>query len=237
MGPSPSTAHPRPTQPRSHGAAIIAALLLSPLVNLLINRALDRSWHGQSVPSIGLGPGHWLFGLSTVMVAAIGTVLLLWCVGRRLRPGRQSRWLLELLGAITTVQALLNGALVMIAISSYQIGSLFLLLIGAGLYAVLNAIFLFWYWCLDHPDFGRGQPRFPTTSDDPRRGLIAFPEGDKAGSLIDYLYFTVLSSNTLGPPENHQINGDHLKLVQLSQSISMLVLLVVVVARAINTLG
>jgi len=198
----------------------------------VINRALDHGWHQQNRPSVPIAPGHWLFALSTVLVAVIGAVLALWLLQRRQQPGRSARRLLELLGAITTLQALLNGALVLIAISLLKLGSVQLLLIGTGLYGVLNAIALFWYWCLDHPGFGSGLGHACD-----RRGAVVFPEGENAGSVLDYVYLTVLSSNTLGPPENHQLFGAPMKLLALMQSSVMLALLVIVVARAINTQG
>jgi len=221
-----------PQHTQQDGAGVVLVLLLSPLINLGINRALDHGWHQQSNPQVAVAPGHWLFGLATLLVAVIAAVLVLWLLQRQLRPGRRARRLLELLGAITTLQALLNGALVLIAISALQLGSVQLLLIGTGLYAVLNAIALFWYWYLDHPGFGSGQGPSST-----REGVIVFPEGERGGTLLDYIYFTVLSSNTLGPPENHQLHGAAGKVLQLLQSSVMLGLLVIVVARAINTLG
>ena len=222
------------------GAAVLAILMLSPLINVLINRTLDRSWHLQSSEKLSVGPGHWLFTMSGLLVMAIAAVLLLWTLWRYQHPGRRARRLLELLGVITTLQALLNGALVLIAISSLKLGSMALLLIGAGIYAVLNAIALFWYWCLDHPGFGSGlsDPTQLRQGGVERRGLIVFPEGLSATiCVVDYLFFTVISSNTLGPPENHTVVGHEAKLLQLAQSTMMLVLLVIVVARAINTLG
>jgi hypothetical protein len=53
---------------------------------------------------------------------------------------------------------------------------------------------------------------------------------------LDYLYFTVMTSNTMGPPENHSVVGNKAKILQLLQSSAMLILLVIVVSRAINTL-
>lgn len=220
-------------QPLPHkGGAVVGLLLLSPLINLIINRTLDHSWHLQNRVSMPVAPGHWLFSLASVLVGVIGAVLVLWLVQRRRRPGQNARRLLELLGAVTTLQALLNGVLVVIAISFLNLGSVQLLLVGTGLYGVLNAIALFWYWCLDHPDFGSG-----LAQSCPRRGRVVFPEGESAGSILDYLYLTVLSSNTLGPPENHQVIGAPTKLLALAQSSVMLALVVVVMARAINTLG
>ena len=208
-------------------------LLLSPLISLVINRALDHSWHQENGPRVaGVAPGHWLFTLSTALVAVIGAVLALWLLQRWRQPGRSARRLLELLGAITTLQALLNGVLVLVAMSLLKLGSVELLLIGTGLYSVLNTIALFWYWCLDHPGFGSGRAQ-----DCARSGTIVFPEGDSGGSVLDYMYLTILSSNTLGPPENHQLFGAPTKLLALAQSCVMLALVVLVVARAINTLG
>ena len=125
-----------------------------------------------------------------------------------------------------------NDLVVVIAMSVLRLGSVTLLLIGTGLYIVLNSIALFWYWCLDHDHFGSGLMDRPC-----RRGGFVFPEGDAAGGLFDDLYFTVLSSNSLGPPESHHLLGFRFKLIQLIQSSLMLALLVIVVARAINTLG
>jgi hypothetical protein len=52
--------------------------------------------------------------------------------------------------------------------------------------------------------------------------------------MLDYVYLTVMISNTLGPPENHSAVGDRVKMLQLIHSTTMLMLLVVVVSRAIN---
>lgn len=222
-----------PKDSHQGGGAVVGMLLLSPLISLVINRALDHSWHQQNGPVVPVvAPGHWLFTLSSALVAVIGAVLALWLLQRWRRPGRSARRLLELLGAIATLQALLNGVLVLIAISVLKLGSVELLLIGAGLYGVLNAITLFWYWCLDHPGFGSGRNQVCA-----RRGAVLFPEGESGGSVVDYVYLTVLLSNTLGPPENHQLFGTPTKLLALAQSSLMLALMVIVVARAINTLG
>jgi len=40
----------------------------------------------------------------------------------------------------------------------------------------------------------------------------------------------------LGPPESHSVVGNKVKILQLMQSSAMLILLVIVVSRAINTL-
>jgi hypothetical protein len=53
---------------------------------------------------------------------------------------------------------------------------------------------------------------------------------------IDYLFFTILCSNTLGPPEGHLVFGRRTKLLQIGHTITTLVVFLVLVARAINTL-
>jgi len=88
-----------PQHSRQGGPLVVLVLLLSPLINLAINRALDDGWHQQNNPQVAVAPGHWLFGLATLLVA----------------------------------------------ISVLKLGSVQLLLIGTGLYAVLDAIALFWY--------------------------------------------------------------------------------------------
>jgi hypothetical protein len=46
-----------------------------------------------------------------------------------------------------------------------------------------------------------------------------------------------MTSNTLGAPENHSPVGSRLKSIQLLHSSLMLVLLVIVISRAVNTMG
>jgi hypothetical protein len=46
-----------------------------------------------------------------------------------------------------------------------------------------------------------------------------------------------MTSNTLGAPENHSPVGTKVKLIQLLHSTLMLVLLVIVISRAVNTLS
>jgi hypothetical protein len=68
----------------------------------------------------------------------------------------------------------------------------------------------------------------------PREAVLA--DGRWLPNLLDYLYLTVMTSNTLGPPENHTPVSRSIKLVQIFHSTTVLVLLVLVVSRAVNTL-
>ena len=119
---------------------------------------------------------------------------------------------------------------------AFKVESTDLLVISAGLYVSLNIVFLFWYWYFDYP----AQVRRLHHPESPRQ--ISFPANKLIGkaawvpSFLDYLYLTMMVSNTLGPPEDHSPVGDRVKVVQLVHSTAMLVLLVIFVSRAINTL-
>jgi hypothetical protein len=110
------------------------------------------------------------------------------------------------------------------------------LIFRGALYLSTNLIFFFWYWFIDYPEQLRHLSD-PTDLPD-----ILFPE--QSGNLvalwkphpIDYLFFTILCSNTLGPPEGHLVFGRRTKLLQIGHTITTLVVFLVLVARAINTL-
>ena len=55
--------------------------------------------------------------------------------------------------------------------------------------------------------------------------------------FIDYLFFAMVASNTLGAPEGHGVLGPRLKLAHLVHSLCMTGIFIVIVARAINTLS
>lgn len=121
-------------------------------------------------------------------------------------------------------------------IFTVKIQSVSLLLIAVGNYLSLTLVFLFWYWYLDYPTHIR-HLHHPGTALE-----ILFPENSTGADgrwlpgFFDYLFFTVISSNTLGPPESHLVLGRRAKLVQMLHSLIMLMLLVIVVSRAVNTL-
>ncbi|MFN9645715.1 MAG: hypothetical protein ACK6BG_11495 [Cyanobacteriota bacterium] len=122
-------------------------------------------------------------------------------------------------------------------IFAYQIQSVFLLAISLGIYISVNIVFLFWYWYADYPS----QVQHLQHPESPIQ--IAFPGNgaatSKAGlpSFFDYLYLTIMVSNTFGPPENHSACGTKVKLLQMIHSVIMLVLLAIFLSRAINTLA
>jgi hypothetical protein len=85
--------------------------------------------------------------------------------------------------------------------------------IALGLYCSLNLIFLFWYWFIDYPGQVRHlhHPEHLCQIIFPREAVSA-----NAGWLpgcLDYLYFTVMTSNTLGAAGDRDLaGGEHAEL-------------------------
>ena len=125
----------------------------------------------------------------------------------------QIRRTLLAFGILSTLDLLLNLVTITAGIYSFKLGSFYLLVIALGLYCSLNLIFLFWYWFIDYPGQVRHlhQPQHLCQIIFPREAVSA-----NAGWLpgcLDYLYFTVMTSNTLGAPENHSPVGTKVKLI------------------------
>ena len=153
-----------------------------------------------------------------------------------LRHRRRIRHSLFLFGLFSSLYLISNLIGIAYGIFAYKIKSIFLLAISIGVYFSVNIVFLFWYWYVDYP----GQVRH---LHHPESSLqITFPisgstaEGIWIPSFIDYLYLTIMVSNTLAPPENHSTFGAQAKLIQMIHSGIMLVLFVIFISRAINTL-
>ena len=54
--------------------------------------------------------------------------------------------------------------------------------------------------------------------------------------LVDYGFFPLISGNTFGAPEGHGVIGARLKWTQVVHTLRMILVFIVIVARAINTL-
>jgi hypothetical protein len=116
------------------------------------------------------------------------------------------------------------------------------------LYLGISLIFLFWYWHIDNPlrcsDSLWEQEQAATIS---MPYGIVFPEetleravlqSDRwQPAFIDYVYFTILSSNCFGPPEGHLLVGWPIKLLHSVHSLVMITVIIVILARAISTLS
>jgi hypothetical protein len=179
---------------------------------------------------------HWFFTILSSALEAVLVVMALVMVKSIFHQVRFFRKLLLCFGTLATVDLALNLIVVNIGIYSFKMGSFLLLSLSTGIYISLNLVFFFWYWYDDYPTQVRRliHPEAPCSILFPREAVEA--NARWLPSALDYLYFTVITSNTLGPPENHTVLGSRAKILQLLQSFWMLILLVIVVSRAINTL-
>ena len=162
---------------------------------------------------------------------------------RRLRP--QTLWLAASLASGMSAVNLCSEILV---IYRLHVGSYALLFESLLLYGAITLNFLVWYWLVDHI------PRYPGQLWDspPPAGSVSmpygivFPEEALERELLnsetwqpgfgDYLYFTILSSNCIAPPEGHMLIGMPIKRLHMLHSVMMMSVFIVILARAINTL-
>jgi len=212
----------------------ILALALSPVCNYLLQMLVMGQYQKAPDPQPAWLPGvikasYALFGCT---LPALLTLLFRTSIHR----SADVRRLLAGFGIACSLTLLLNIVIVNLAIVQNKLQSYDLLLEAFLLYISMNLIFFFWYWYVDYPEQLR-HLNDPTDLPD-----ILFPE--QAENLaprwkphpIDYLFFTILCSNTLGPPEGHLVFGRRTKLLQIGHTITTLVVFLVLVARAINTL-
>jgi hypothetical protein len=148
----------------------------------------------------------------------------------------QARRSLARFGALASIYLLLNLLIVSYGIWVFKVQSYLLLLSSICAYISVNIIFAFWYWYVDFPTqvqrlhhpLAAVELSFPQRID---------PEELWLPDFLDYLYFTVNISNTFGSPENHSPYGKASKTIMIIHASTMMVLLVIFVSRAINTLS
>lgn len=225
--------------PKWHQNVIyIGALGLSLPINVAI-AALTLRKVGQPfvLPEwLPLASTHAL-PLATILLQSILALLLINLVRTMLFRHRRIRGTLLALGVMVTASLILNVVRIGHLICIIPVIDATYLLQASGLaYCSITLTFLFWYWFLDYPTQVRHRHR------QDNRCAIVFPaeavlaDANWLPNPLDYLYLTLMINNTLGPPENHTPVSRSIKLVQLCHSTTMLVLLVLVVSRAVNTL-
>lgn len=253
--PSPAAATAGPTAEEGWGRAVVApylgALVLAVLLAVgLRMRILEHYGHIPYRPNLLLDGARMV--LRTCFWGQF--LLFVWVSLRRLLP-RLVRQLplqprpLLLSARLATGLSLVNLFSESLAIYRLKIASYDLLIESLLLYAAITLNFLFWYWLVDHP------PRHPGSLWDgtqPERGVsmpygIVFPEETLERDLLqqenwkpaftDYLYFTVIISNSFGAPEGHSLVGAPIKRLHVLHSLVMLSVFIIILARAINTLG
>ena len=232
-------------------APYLFALLLSCLIDLLLRVRLifDLNFHEVTHHQFS---GHLLRFLVRGYFLVLSVFLVFFLVKilpRILRNGSVDRRDVSFFGFLATLQLVSNLIVINLAIYLVSIASYELLCESIALYFSINLIFLFWYWFLDYP---LRHKRLMLVGTDGNNGIgiplgILFPEEamerDLSGSdvwtpgLVDYVFFTLVSSNTFGSPEGHGVIGSRLKWTQVFHSICMILVFIVIVARAINTLA
>lgn len=175
--------------------------------------------------------------------------LSLWRLPPALRGRRPLPRTLLTMGRLASGLSLATLMAESMSIYRLKIESYDLLFEALLLYVAVTLNFLFWYWFVDHPPRHPGQPWERTA---PTRGVsmpygIVFAEEILERDLlkteswkpnfVDYLYFTILSSNCFGAPEGHALVGAPIKRLHMLHSLVMLSVFIVILARAINTLG
>lgn len=225
---------------RKTNTVYILALTLSPIINMLARWITFQLYWSDPVNSLKgekvVPPDHWILTILSNVLEVILVIMAVALVKSILHRVSFFRKLLLSFGFLATIDLVLNLMTMIIGIYTFKVGSFLLLGLAIGIYISLNLVFFFWYWYDDFPTQVRRliHPEAPCSIWFPREAIDV--NARWVPTALDYLYFTVLSSNTMGPPENHSVIGGKAKILQLIQSSAMLILLVIVVSRAINTL-
>lgn len=232
---SMQTLHVQHLPTRQQNLVSILILIASPILNLFVNSLLNSEFHRISLRGAHeFGFFTWAFGASSFL---LGCVLFL--LGINLTHAllahhqRHARKSLFAFGLFSTLYLILNLLTVSYGIFKFEMQSFYLLVVSICVYISLNIIFLFWYWFIDYPTqvHKLHHPESRTEICFPQQAMGSLP------NIFNYLYFAVLTSNTLGPPEDHSPAGQNARVVVLLHSSLMLVVLVIFVSRAINTLA
>jgi hypothetical protein len=225
--------------------ALVAAVILNLGLRL---RILEHVLHAhQSAP--------WLIGVIQRGLLVLFAALLVafwWLLVRVLPEFRRglapSRRQLASLVWLASGMAATNLLSENIAIYRLNLSSYTLLMDALMLYLSISLIFLFWYWFIDNSPRRLGalwKQSGPAVLSTPYG--IVFPEETLERDVLltdrwqpefmDYAYFTILSSNCFGPPEGHLLVGRPIKVLHSVHSLAMISVFIVILARAINTLG
>jgi hypothetical protein len=237
---------PSGPSPRPYLIALVAAVILNLGLRLRILEHVLRSH--RTAPWLLLELQRGLLVLFALLLVGFCWLLLLRVLPGWRRGAAPSRRQLGGLVQLASGMAAANLLSENLAIYRLNLSSYTLLVDAFMLYLGISLIFLFWYWYIDNPLRRRGllweRERAATISTP--YGIV-FPEETIERSVlqsdrwqpafIDYVYFTILSSNCFGPPEGHLLVGWPIKLLHSVHSLVMITVIIVILARAINTLG
>jgi uncharacterized membrane protein len=206
----------------------------------------DPFWPAQTAVAAAIGlslllPGSLLIG-PRVLLPAVELVLLVVLVAvvprRATRHDRRRRmFALAVVGVVSATTIVSLALLVHYLVAGGQVGGERLIESGALLWLTLVLLFAVFYWEFDGggPVARMHHPEFPD---------FLFPQMDSTAhappnwrpGFVDYLYLSLTNSVAFSPTDTLPLTGTA-KIAMGIQSITALMTLGLVVARAVNILG
>ncbi len=231
----------------SIGRPYVLALAGSVLIDLLLRLQIFYYYSTQHYKfNIPLNTVRDLLQIfyAALLLAFFCLIFFFWLPNLRRQRQTIRRKLLRLIGLVASLQLVTNIISVNITIYRLHIESYELLAESLALYVAINLVFVFWYWYWDYPLKNNLVNHRPSAYIP--QGIL-FPEEQIEDRVlksdnwipgpVDYFYFTILSSNCFGSPEGHMLIGNQLKTLQIIHTLSMILVFIIIVARAINTLN
>jgi len=233
----PSEAALNHTHKKNENTAYILVLIASSLLNLTVNSVIYNDTHKTKQAAKVLFPAiEHALDISSFLLVSVFALLGIYLLQSLLRHHHKTRKSMLGLGICSALYLAINLLTIGSGIYIFNIQSYLLLAISICVYFSVNTTFLFWYWYIDYPTQLR-KLNHPETQSQLEFPKSQNPENPSTPSFLDYLYFTVTTSNTLGPAENHSPNGSKAKGILMLHSVTMMILLVIFMSRAINTLS
>jgi uncharacterized membrane protein len=184
---------------------------------------------------ITIGPRWLLPGVEGILLVALVVIAPSRATVHRVG---ERRFALAVIGLVSLVNVVLLARLVDRLINGGDVGGRSLILSGAVLWVTNVLLFAVWYWEMD-----RGGPvaRYENASalvdfqfpqmDDPELA----PKGWRPG-FLDYLYVSLTNSTAFSPTDTMPLTHTA-KIVMAIQSVTALLTVGLVIARAVNILG
>ena len=184
---------------------------------------------------VTIGPRWLLPGVEGILLVALVVIAPSRATVHRVG---ERRFALAVIGLVSLVNIVLLGRLIDELINGSTVGGRSLILSGAVLWVTNVLLFAVWYWEMD-----RGGPvaRYENAS-----ALVDFqfpqmdspdlaPEGWRPG-FLDYLYVSLTNSTAFSPTDTMPLTHTA-KIVMAIQSVTALLTVGLVIARAVNILG
>jgi uncharacterized membrane protein len=181
-----------------------------------------------------VGPGWLMPGLELLLI--IG----LWLDRPRVNrtaARRERRIVLSLLGLVAASNLISLELLVHYLLKGGKAGGHQLILSAVVIWLTNVAVFALWFWQLDRggPDRRSRDPDAPADFLFPQMSEPTAPR-DWAPNFVDYLYLSYTNSTALSPTDTMPMTT-RVKLLMMAQSLTSLITVLLVGARAVNILG